>query len=163
MEINRKGSYSMKLLRKAILLSGIVLFVALSCVRVPKEPLTPGKVRLLSIDIPGVVSRGIRLLWSTFSMMETVKLRLKELVSLGQGRVRVVLRVLTEPSERRDFSKFSFPGWGPDHTELNVMLSMFEMVRYKTPIWLLYKSWLATDRDEELRIGLLKRWSAKSH
>ena len=41
-----------------ILLSGIVLSVALSCATVPKESLVQGKVRLLSIDVPGSGIKG---------------------------------------------------------------------------------------------------------
>ena len=36
-----------------ILLSGIVLLGASSCATVPKEPLAPGEVRLLSMDVVG--------------------------------------------------------------------------------------------------------------
>lgn len=35
-----------------VLLSGVVLLIASSCVTVPKEPLASGEVRLLSIEVP---------------------------------------------------------------------------------------------------------------
>jgi len=37
----------------AVLLSGVALLIASSCVTVPKEPLASGEVRLLSIDVLG--------------------------------------------------------------------------------------------------------------
>lgn len=37
----------------SILLSGIVLSIGSSCATVPKEPLAPGEVRLLSIEVLG--------------------------------------------------------------------------------------------------------------
>ena len=43
----------MKSILITILLSGIVLSGASSCATVPKEPLAPGEVRLLSIDAVG--------------------------------------------------------------------------------------------------------------
>ena len=43
----------MKSILITILLSGIVLLGASSCATVPKEPLAPGEVRLLSIDALG--------------------------------------------------------------------------------------------------------------
>jgi hypothetical protein len=57
-ENNRRRFYSLRSKLITILLSGIVLSVALSCVTVPKEPLVPGTVRLLSIDIPGSGIKG---------------------------------------------------------------------------------------------------------
>jgi len=38
-----------------VLLSGIVLSIASSCATVPKEPLAPGEVRLLSMEVLGTV------------------------------------------------------------------------------------------------------------
>jgi hypothetical protein len=55
---NRGRFYSLGSQLITILLSGIVLLVALSCATVPKEPLAPGKVRLLSIDVPGSGIKG---------------------------------------------------------------------------------------------------------
>jgi hypothetical protein len=43
----------MKSILITILLSGMVLLGASSCATVPKEPLAPGEVRLLSIDVLG--------------------------------------------------------------------------------------------------------------
>jgi len=36
-----------------MLLSGIVLSIVSSCATVPKEPLAPGEIRLLSVQVPG--------------------------------------------------------------------------------------------------------------
>jgi hypothetical protein len=57
-ENNRRRLCSMRSLWVTILSSGIILSVALSCATVPKEPLIPGKVRLLSIDAPGSGIKG---------------------------------------------------------------------------------------------------------
>ena len=43
----------MKSILMTILLSGIFLLVASSCATVPKEPLAPGEVKLLSMDVVG--------------------------------------------------------------------------------------------------------------
>ena len=43
----------------SVLLSGIVLSIGSSCATVPKEPLAPGEVRLLSIEVLGsIVKEG---------------------------------------------------------------------------------------------------------
>jgi hypothetical protein len=55
---NRRRFYSMRSPWIPILLSGIILSAALSCARVPKEPLAPGKVRLVGIDVPGSGIKG---------------------------------------------------------------------------------------------------------
>ena len=74
-----------------VLLSGVVLLIASSCATVPKEPLASGEVRLSSIDVLGSGIEANSFFAVNIFSGRPVSQRLRELVSMNQGRSHPVL------------------------------------------------------------------------
>ena len=85
----------MRSLLTGILLSGIVLLMGSSCATVPKEPLAPGEVRLLSMELLGIgVKEG-----SAFPINVFFE---------GEGRVDIKKACFYESKERQYCSPVSY-------------------------------------------------------
>ncbi len=79
----------------SILLSGIVLSIGSSCATVPKEPLAPGEVRLLSIEVLGIgVREGTAIPVNVFFE--------------GEGKVEIRKACFYESKERQYCSDVSY-------------------------------------------------------
>jgi hypothetical protein len=63
MEENNRRRFAMMrhILLMAVLTGGVIFSLVSSCATVPTEPLTPGELRLLRLDVPGseAISRGV--------------------------------------------------------------------------------------------------------
>jgi len=82
-----------------MLLSGIVLLVGSSCATVPKEPLAPGEIRLLSMEVLGTgIKEGAAFPVNVFFE--------------GEGRVEIKRACFYESKERQYCSKVSYVTWG---------------------------------------------------
>ena len=82
-----------------MLLSGIVLSIASSCATVPKEPLAPGEIRLLSMEALGSgIKEGAAFPVNVFFE--------------GEGRVEIKRACFYESEERQYCSDVSYVTWG---------------------------------------------------
>jgi len=73
-------------------LMGVVIFLLVfSCATVPKKPLASGEVRSLSIDVLGAGVEANSSFGVNVFLRQQVTQRLKEAVSMGQGRSHTVL------------------------------------------------------------------------
>ncbi len=85
----------MRSVRIGILLSGILLSIAFSCATVPKEPLAPGEVRLISMEALGSgIKEG-----SAFPVNVFFE---------GEGRVEIKKACFYESKERQYCSDVSY-------------------------------------------------------
>ncbi len=74
-----------------MLISGIILSIGVSCATVPKEPLTPGEVRLLSMEIVGSGIKG----GAAFPV---------DVFFEGKGEVEITKACVYESKERQNCS-----------------------------------------------------------
>ena len=82
-----------------MLLSGILLSIASSCATMPKEPLAPGEVRLLSMEAVGSGIKG----GSAFPV---------DVFLEGEGRVQITKACFYESKERQYCSDVSYATLG---------------------------------------------------
>jgi hypothetical protein len=75
----------MKSLWITIFLSGIILSAVVSCATVPKEPLAPGKVRLLDMNAPGSGIKGNSTFVVNIFFEENGKAEIKRACFYGLG------------------------------------------------------------------------------
>ncbi len=89
----------MRSVRIRILLSGILLSMSCSCATVPKEPLAPGEVRLLSMEVVGAgIKEGAAFPVNVFFE--------------GEGRVEIKKACFYESKEKQFCSDVSYVTWG---------------------------------------------------
>ena len=82
-----------------MLLSGIVLATVCSCATVPNEPLAPGEIRLLSVEVLGSgIKEGAAFPVNVFFE--------------GEGRVEIKKACFYESEERQYCSDVSYVTWG---------------------------------------------------
>ncbi len=82
-----------------MLLGGIVLSIASSCATLPKEPLAPGEIRLLSMEALGSgIKEGAAFPVNVFFE--------------GEGRVEIKRACFYESEERQYCSDVSYVTWG---------------------------------------------------
>ena len=82
-----------------MLLGGIVLSIASSCATVPKEPLAPGEIRLLSMEALGSgIKEGAAFPVNVFFE--------------GAGRIEIKRACFYESEERQYCSDVSYVTWG---------------------------------------------------
>lgn len=91
----------MRSVRIGMLLSGIVLSIASSCATVPKEPLAPGEIRLLSMEALGSgIKEGAAFPVNVFFEGE------------GQVEIQKACFYESESKERQYCSDVSYVTWG---------------------------------------------------
>ncbi len=82
-----------------LLMSGIVLSMASSCATVPKEPLAPGEIRLISMEALGSgIKEGAAFPVNVFFE--------------GEGRVEIKKACFYESKEKQFCSDVSYVTWG---------------------------------------------------
>ena len=82
-----------------MLLSGIVLSIGSSCATLPREPLAPGEIRLLSMEVLGTgIKQGAAFPVNVFFE--------------GEGRVEIRKACFYESEERQFCSGGSYVTWG---------------------------------------------------
>jgi len=108
----------------SVLLSGIVLSIASSCATVPKEPLAPGEVRLLSMEILGSgVKEGGAIPVNVFFE--------------GEGKVEIKKACFYESKERQYCSEVSYVTLGTKRA-FQVYLPSFKSGFYRVECYAEY-------------------------
>ena len=115
----------------AMLFSGIVLSMGSSCATVPKEPLAPGEIRLLSMEVLGSgIKEGAAIPVNVFFE--------------GEGRVEIKKACFYESKERQYCSDVSYITWGTKKA-FQVYLPSTKAGSYRVECYAEYI------RDEEIR------------